>query len=157
MMMDDEARTVLDYFDLIFREVAPDLFDELEFQLGRAGARLSVRSRPLHFGTWVGGDRDGNPNVTATTTLAVLEAQHEHALRGLISAVEELARELSTSDRLVAISEELRESLAADADVMPTVHQRFSRLSAGEAYRQKAAYIHQRLVNTRHRIGAIQR
>ncbi|MDJ0662932.1 MAG: phosphoenolpyruvate carboxylase [Acidimicrobiia bacterium] len=149
----DEARTVLDYFDQIFREVAPDLFDELEFQLGRAGAQLPLDARPLHFGTWVGGDRDGNPNVTAATTLAVLEAQHEHALRGLIGAVEDFARELSTSERLVDISEELRESLAADAELMPAVHQRFSRLSAGEAYRQKAAYIHQRLVNTRQRIA----
>lgn len=149
----DEARTVLDYFDQISREVAPDLFDELEFQLGRAGAQLSLRARPLHFGTWVGGDRDGNPNVTAATTLAVLEAQHEHALRGLIDAVEQLARELSTSERLVDISEELRASLAADAELMPAVHQRFSRLSAGEAYRQKAAYIYQRLMNTRLRIA----
>ncbi|MCP3973262.1 MAG: phosphoenolpyruvate carboxylase [bacterium] len=149
----DEARTVLDYFDQIFSEVAPDLFDELDFQLGRAGATLSLDARPLHFGTWVGGDRDGNPNVTAATTLAVLEAQHEHALRGLITALEELASELSTSERLVAISQELRASLDDDARTMPAVHQRFSRLSAGEAYRQKAAYIHQRLINTRHRIA----
>ncbi len=149
----DEARTVLDYFDQIFSDVAPDLFDELEFQLERAGVTLGPDARPFHFGTWVGGDRDGNPNVTAATTLAVLEAQHEHALRGLIAAVEELSTVLSTSERLVDISDELRRSLAADAELMPTVHQRFSRLSAGEAYRQKAAYIHQRLIATRHRIA----
>jgi phosphoenolpyruvate carboxylase len=149
----DEARTVLDYFDQIFSEVAPDLFDELEFQLGRAGAKMTLDAHPLHFGTWVGGDRDGNPNVTAETTLTVLEAQHQHALRGLIIAVEQLSTDLSASERIVDISEELRESLEADAALMPSLHQRFSRLSAGEAYRQKAAYIHQRLVNTRNRIA----
>lgn len=149
----DEARTVLDYFDQIFSDVAPDLFDELEYQVERAGARLALDARPLHFGTWVGGDRDGNPNVTAETTLAVLEAQHEHALRGLILAVEKLARDLSASERLVEISDELRASLDTDAELMPAVHHRFSRLSANEAYRQKAAYIHQRLVNTRNRIS----
>ena len=149
----DEARTVLDYFDEIFRDVAPDLFDELAFQLQRAGATLTLDARPLHFGTWVGGDRDGNPSVTAATTLAVLEAQHEHALRELIAAVEELSTELSPSERLVGISDELVESLAADADLMPHVYQRFSQLSAGEAYRQKCAYIYQRLQNTRQRIG----
>ncbi|MCP4306550.1 MAG: phosphoenolpyruvate carboxylase [bacterium] len=149
----DEARTVLDYFDEIFRDVAPDLFDELEFQLQRTGATLALDARPLNFGTWVGGDRDGNPSVTAATTLAVLEAQHEHALRELIAAVEELSTELSPSQRLVGISEELAESLVTDADLMPQVHQRFSRLSAGEAYRQKCAYIYQRLQNTRQRIG----
>ncbi len=148
----DEARTVLDYFDQIFRDVAPDLFDELEFQLARAGATLDPEARPLHFGTWVGGDRDGNPNVTADITEAVLEAQHLHALRSLIGALEDLSRELSTSDRLVGISDELRASLESDAALMPSVHQRFSRLSAGEAYRQKAAYIHQRLINTLERI-----
>jgi len=147
-----EARTVLDYFDLIFRDVAPDMFDELEFQLRRAGAELRFDARPIHFGTWVGGDRDGNPNVTAETTLEVLEAQHDHALRGLIAAIEELSVDLSTSESLVEISDELRESLARDAELMPAIHQRFSRLSAGEAYRQKAAYIHQRLRKTRERI-----
>ena len=149
----DEARTVVDYFDQIFREVAPDLFDELEFQLQRAGATIELNARPLHVGTWVGGDRDGNPNVTAETTLTVLGAQHEHALRSLIAAVEELSSELSTSERLVEISDELRASLDEDARIMPAVHQRFSQLSAGEAYRQKCAYIYQRLVNTRVRIG----
>ena len=149
----DEARTVLDYFDQIFSKVAPDLFDELEFQVGRAGGTLPLDARPLTFGTWVGGDRDGNPNVTAETTLSVLEAQHDHALRGLIRAVEQLARDLSASERLVAISDELRQSLDADADLMPAVHRRFSTLSAGEAYRQKAAFIHQRLSNTRTRIA----
>lgn len=149
----DEARTVLDYFDEIFRDVAPDLFDELEFQLERTGATMTLDARPLHFGTWVGGDRDGNPSVTAATTLAVLEAQHEHALRELIAAVEELSTELSPSQRLVGISDELAESLVGDADLMPQVYQRFSRLSAGEAYRQKCAYIYQRLQNTRQRIG----
>lgn len=149
----DEARTVVDYFDEIFREVAPDLMDELDYQLRRIGAELAPEARPLHFGTWVGGDRDGNPSVTAETTLAVLEAQHEHALRDLIAAVEELSTELSPSETLVSISDELRKSLDDDAIALPQIHQRFSRLSAGEAYRQKCAYIHQRLVTTRHRIA----
>lgn len=149
----DEARTVLDYFDSIFRVVAPDLFDEFEFQLARAGATIPDGARPLHFGTWVGGDRDGNPSVTAATSMAVLEAQHDHALRGLIGAVEELSTELSPSEKLVPISDELAASLSQDAELMPQVYQRFSRLSAGEAYRQKLGYIYQRLQNTRQRIN----
>ena len=81
----DEARSVVYYFDEIFREVAADLFDELDHQLGRLGVELPAGATPLHFGTWVGGDRDGNPFVTADTTLDVLEMQHEHALRELIN------------------------------------------------------------------------
>ena len=148
----DEARTVLDYFDQIFRDVAPGLLDELDYQLSRVGAKAGLGARPLRFGTWVGGDRDGNPNVTADVTLHVLEVQHQHALRELIAAVEELSSELSPSDRLVPISEELAESLQVDATQLPQVYQRFSRLSAGEAYRQKCAFIHQRLINTQQRV-----
>jgi len=150
----DEARSVIYYFDEIFREVAAELFDELDYQLGRLDASLPADATPLHFGTWVGGDRDGNPFVTAATTAAVLEMQHEHALRELIRAVEELSFELSPSDRITTVSPELLASLKADAIEFPDVHARFARLSAGEAYRQKCAYVHQRLLNTRSRIAA---
>ena len=155
----DEARSVIYYFDEIFREVAAELFDELDHQLGRLAVELPADATPLHFGTWVGGDRDGNPSVTASTTSEVLEMQHEHALRELIAAVEELSFELSPSERITAVSEELRVALAADAMALPEVHARFAELSAGEPYRQKCAYIHQRLINTRARIatGAEQR
>ena len=149
----DEARSVVYYFDEIFREVAADLFDELDHQLGRLGVALAGDATPLHFGTWVGGDRDGNPFVTAQTTLAVLEMQHEHALRELIRAVEELSFDLSSSDRIVTVSPDLLAAIEADAVQLPDVYERFSQLSAGEAYRQKCAYIHQRLMNTRSRIA----
>ena len=150
----DEARSVIYYFDEIFREVAADLFDELDHQLGRLDVTLPPEATPLHFGTWVGGDRDGNPFVIAETTIEVLEMQHEHAVRELIRAIEELSFELSPSDRITTVSPDLLTALDADAADLPGVHARFSRLSAGEAYRQKCAYIHQRLINTRARIAS---
>jgi phosphoenolpyruvate carboxylase len=149
----DEARSVIYYFEEIFDEVAADLFDELAHQLGRIGIELRSDATPLRFGTWVGGDRDGNPNVTPELTFEVLEMQQDHALRVLIGAVESLAGELSPSERITAISEELAKSLTQDASALPDVHRRFARISAGEAYRQKCAYIHQRLVNTRRRLA----
>ena len=149
----DEARSAIFYFDEIFRSVSADLFDELDHQLAGLGIELDDHARPLHFGTWVGGDRDGNPNVTPEVTFAVLEAQHDHALRELIAAVEALATELSSSERIVEVSEELARSLADDASRLPRVHQRFQELSAGEPYRQKCAFIHERLINTRRRIA----
>jgi phosphoenolpyruvate carboxylase len=149
----DEARSAIFYFDEIFEEVAGDLYDELDYQFGRMGVDLHLDAAPLHFGTWVGGDRDGNPNVTPEVTFDVLETQHDHALRALIAAVEALSTEISTSERIVTISGELAESLGHDAELLPAVHQRFQELSAGEAYRQRCAFIHQRLVNTRRRIA----
>ena len=147
----DEARLVIYYFDEIFREVCGEVLDELAHQLGRLDFDLSPESRPLHFGTWVGGDRDGNPNVTAPVTMQVLSVQHDHALRETIGAVERLATDLSPSERIVPVSDELARSLVEDARHLPATYQVFSDLSAGEAYRQKAAFIHQRLVNTRRR------
>jgi phosphoenolpyruvate carboxylase len=149
----DEARAVIYYFDEIFRDVASDLFDELDVQIRRLGVDPGLATRPLSFGTWVGGDRDGNPRVTAPVTFEVLEMQHDHAVRALITAIEDLSTELSNSDRIVAVDADLAESLDADAAVFPDVHRRFSRLSAGEPYRQKCAYIHQRLINTRRRVA----
>ncbi len=149
----DEARLVIYYFDEIFRDVAGEVLDELAHQLGRLGLDPSPEDRPLHFGTWVGGDRDGNPNVTAPVTMQVLAVQHDHALRETIGAVEALASDLSPSERIVPVSDELVASLAEDARHLPATYQVFSDLSAGEAYRQKAAFIHQRLVNTRRRLS----
>jgi phosphoenolpyruvate carboxylase len=149
---EDEARTILYFFDGLFEEAVPDVYDELAHQLRRLDVDLDPAARHLSFGTWVGGDRDGNPWVTPGVTRRVLEMHHDRGLRHLIAAVEELAVVLSPSERNVVISTDLRSSLDADAALLPQVHERFTRLSAGEPYRQKLAFIHQRLINTRARL-----
>lgn len=145
----DEARSMVFYFDQLFGDVLPTLGEEVDLQLDRLAPGDHV---PIRFGTWVGGDRDGNPSVTPDITLQVLEMQHDRGLRGLISAVESVAEELSTSIRLQPISKELENSLAEDQKLLPGVWERFHRLNAGEPYRLKCAYIHQRLINTQTRV-----
>ncbi|HSJ34075.1 MAG TPA: phosphoenolpyruvate carboxylase [Acidimicrobiia bacterium] len=147
----DEARSMAFYFDQLFRDVIPTVGEEASLQLERLASSAGVRA-PIRFGTWVGGDRDGNPSVTPEVTLEVLEMQHDRGLRDLIAALEALAEKLSTSNRIQSISAELEESLGADRRMLPDVWQRFRRLNEGEPYRLKCAYIHQRLINTRHRI-----
>lgn len=144
----DEARSVIHFFDTLFTEPVPEVYSELDHQLGRLGVTLPTHARPLSFGSWVGGDRDGNPNVTPRVTMEVLRIQHVHAVRNLIAKVEELAAELSPSERIVGVSDELVRSLDSDAARFPQVHTRFTTLSAGEPYRLKLAFIHQRLQNT---------
>ncbi len=150
----DEARTILYFLDSLFDDAVADVYDELGHQLRRLGVSLTPDKSPLRFGTWVGGDRDGNPWVTPQVTMDVLEMQHDHGLRRLIAAVERLAVALSPSDRNVSVSAAMSESLAADAALLPQIHDRFTKLSAGEPYRQKLAFIHQRLINTRARLAA---
>ncbi|MFN2507052.1 MAG: phosphoenolpyruvate carboxylase [Acidimicrobiales bacterium] len=149
----EEARSVAFYLDELFGQVLPDLLDDLAAHFARLGVELLPRARPVRFGTWVGGDRDGNPAVTPEVTLEVLALQRELALRNLIAAVQKLIATLSSSTRVVGISAALRSSLAADKAVLPDVHARFGSLNAEEPYRLKCSYILQRLVNTRHRLA----
>ena len=147
----DEARSAIYYFDALFEETVEPLSDTVEEQLARLGGTLGPDRFPIRFGTWVGGDRDGNPNVTPEVTAEVLAIAHEHGLRNLIKAVEELAAELSVSGRLVESTPELEDSLATDRERLPKVYARFGALNAREAHRLKLAFVHQRLHNTRRR------
>ena len=149
----DEAISAVYYFDDLFRQVVPDLLDDLAEELKRLHVDLPPTARPLRFGTWVGGDRDGNPYVTPEVTMRVLEMQHEHALRNLIALVEDIASELSQSSRIRGISPALEESLARDRLALPLVHDRWVKLDAEEPYRLKCGFIHHRLIRTRERIA----
>ena len=149
----DEAQAAIYYLNEMLREVTGDLFDELDQQMDRIGIELPARARPLSFGSWVGGDRDGNPQVTAEVTMAVLELQHDHALRELIGAVDDLSAELSGSERIHGVSTELTLSIRRDRQALPATDRRFQRRDTGESYRMKLHYIRERLVNTRRRIA----
>jgi phosphoenolpyruvate carboxylase len=150
----DEAASVLYYLDELYRDVVPDLLEDLDRELRRLGVELPVDARPLRFGTWVGGDRDGNPNVTAALTLEVLEAQHQRGIQALIRMVDTLYQDVSSSSRVAGASPELMASLERDAAVFPEIHERFVRLHAEEPYRFKCCYIRQRLENTWERIAS---
>lgn len=148
----DEARSAIDAFDQLYRWAVPEVYDEFDHQMRRLRLAVAPTEAPLRFGTWVGGDRDGNPNVTAEVTAAVIEVQHIHALRDLIAAVEELAAELSSSDQIIGVDAALEERLDTDARRYPDVAERFTRLSAGEPYRLELAYVHHRLGLTLERV-----
>jgi phosphoenolpyruvate carboxylase len=149
----EEASSVVFYLDDLFGAVLPDLLDDLTAHLGRIGVELAPRARPVRFGTWVGGDRDGNPNVTPEVTMQVLGLQRSLALRRLTETVKELVRTLSSSTRVTSISKALKASLTADKGFLPEVHARFGNLNAEEPYRLKCSYILQRLLNTQARLA----
>ncbi len=149
----DEAASVIYYFDELFKRAAPEVLDRFATEMSRLGIEVRIDDTPIRFGTWVGGDRDGNPHVTPDVTDSVLAAQHDHAMRNLIGAIEQLASDLSPSSRIRGVSDELNASLEADRSAMPEVFKKFGTLNAEEPYRLKLAYIHQRLVNTRERMA----
>ncbi|MBO4162971.1 phosphoenolpyruvate carboxylase [Micromonospora antibiotica] len=150
----DEARNAIYYLRDLYAEAAPQVLDDLADTLRTLGVETSPTSRPLTFGTWIGGDRDGNPFVTPVVTREVLRIQHEHGITATEAAMEHLVNEVSVSRRLRAVSLDLSASLAADLDALPEVAPRFRRVNAEEPYRLKARCVKAKLANTRERLRA---
>jgi phosphoenolpyruvate carboxylase len=149
----DEARNAIYYLDEMHRDAVPETLETLVDELARLGVALPVEARPLRFGSWIGGDRDGNPNVLPATTLEVLMLQHEHALRDALAMIDELRADLSSSVRIAGVTAELEASLAADLERLTELDARYRRLNAEEPYRLKLTCVRQKLLNTRSRLA----
>ncbi|MFD3584275.1 phosphoenolpyruvate carboxylase [Streptomyces sp. NPDC058683] len=148
----DEARNAIYYLDELHADAVGDVLEDLTAELERVGVKLPDDTRPLTFGTWIGGDRDGNPNVTPQVTWDVLILQHEHGINDALEMIDELRGFLSNSIRYTGATEELLESLRADLELLPEISPRYKRLNAEEPYRLKATCIRQKLENTKSRL-----
>ncbi len=147
----DEARSAIYFLESLFDDVLGNLSGHIDGQMARLGVELPPDAAPIRFGTWAGGDRDGNPSVTPEVTLEVLALQHDRGLQRIITAVDALAAELSASTAVVGVSAELDLSLDADAAALPEVHSHFKGTRSEEPYRLKCAYVLERLRSTRDR------
>ncbi len=92
----DEIENTLSYYDLTFLREIPKVYAGLERELGHYPVHSFLR-----MGQWIGGDRDGNPNVNQATLLLALRRQAEVALRHYLTEVHYLGGELSLSSLLV--------------------------------------------------------
>ncbi|PPE68640.1 phosphoenolpyruvate carboxylase [Caldimonas thermodepolymerans] len=99
----NEIENALSYYHATFLRQIPRLYRELERAL--PGYDIAPFFR---MGNWIGGDRDGNPNVTADTLELALRAQCETALRHYLTEVHELGAELSISALLVQVTPEMQ-------------------------------------------------
>ena len=149
----DEARNAVYYFDELHRDAVPHVLEGLADELARMDLDLPLDARPIAFGSWIGGDRDGNPNVTPESTMEVLDLQHEHAIRDALAVVDELRLDLSSSVRIAGVTSELEASLARDLEQLPELDARYRRLNAEEPYRLKLTCVRQKLLNTRRRLA----
>src|SRR6266576_3740787 len=117
----DELENVLFYLTDIVYRIVPPFSAELEQAVHNAyDVAVPPPTRPvLRFGSWVGGDMDGNPNVGAETLHAALSRQRELALERYRREASELARRLSQSGALTGVSDVVRERVAAYSAQFP--------------------------------------
>ena len=147
----DEAMNALYYLDDLATSTVPEVLNDFARELKRLGIELPVTSRPLTFGTWIGGDRDGNPNITPAITEDAVVLQVGHAIRTTIAAMNKLRQMLSVSTRIAGATPELSASVEKDLKNIPEFEERFLRLNVQEPYRLKATAIVHRLAFTRQR------
>ena len=147
----DEAMNALYYLDDLAKQTVPEVLNDFARELKRINIDLPVTARPLTFGTWIGGDRDGNPNITPQITEDAVVLQVGHAIRTTIAAMDRLRQMLSVSTRITGATPELSASVEEDLKRIPEFEQRFLRLNSQEPYRLKATAIVHRLAFTRNR------
>lgn len=146
----DEVNNGLYYFDATLFDAIPTLLDELDARLAEhvPGAKLRDGASPVRFGSWIGGDRDGNPHVTPEITWEAILLNQRLALRKYIATITDLGRRLSQSSRFAPPTPELADSLRRDALEFPSVAAEVAKRNPEEPYRQKLSYIYARLENT---------
>ena len=147
----DEAVNSIYYLDELLLETVPEVLAEFVNEVKKLGIDLSLSARPLRFGTWIGGDRDGNPNITAEVTKAAILLQNAHFTRTMFLHLDELRQALSISTKLAGVSKELEKSVAQDLEKLPEIEARYRRINVEEPYRLKATAIRHKLALTQAR------
>jgi phosphoenolpyruvate carboxylase len=138
----DEVANALTYYDTTFLRELPRLYNALEDLLVAAVANWDAAELPafLRPGSWIGGDRDGNPFVTSAVLGTAMRAQSRKALSFYLEQLHALGSELSSTTLLVDISDELKMLAAASPDHNP--HR------DDEPYRRAIAGLYARLAAT---------
>src|SRR3979411_1697281 len=137
----DEVANGLSFYDYTFLREVPWLHCALEYKLNDGeGASSGDLASFLRMGSWIGGDRDGNPFVTADVMRGTLKLQSSRVLRFYLEELHALGAELSLAAHLADVSDELRALAERSPDTSP--HR------SGEPYRLAVSGIYARLTAT---------
>jgi phosphoenolpyruvate carboxylase len=147
----DEAVNSIYYLDELLQQTVPEVLAEFASEVKRLGVDLSLSAKPLSFGTWIGGDRDGNPNITADVTRSAILLQNSHFTRTLLLHLDQLVQGVSISTKLTGVSKELEKSVLDDLKKLPEIESRYRRINAEEPYRLKVTAIRHKLLITQQR------
>ncbi|MDH2400717.1 phosphoenolpyruvate carboxylase [Bradyrhizobium sp. SSUT18] len=137
----DEVANGLSFYDYTFLREVPRLVNALEDRLEEGGEQAaSELASFLRMGSWIGGDRDGNPFVTADVMRGTLRLQSSRVMQFYLNELHVLGSELSIAAHLADVSEELRKLAERSPDTSP--HR------SGEPYRLAVSGIYARLTAT---------
>ncbi|HEY0845338.1 MAG TPA: phosphoenolpyruvate carboxylase [Noviherbaspirillum sp.] len=146
----DEIDNALSYYRITFLRELPGLFDDIETEIAAQFPQRHASDRELppfvQMGSWIGGDRDGNPNVNADTMRHALVRQSTAIFDFYLDEVHALGAELSISTLLIGVSPELQ--ALADTSPDQSAHR------ADEPYRRALIGIYARLAATARTLGA---
>ncbi len=143
----DEVRNGMYYFHETLFHVLPEVYQELERCLSKYyPEHLWHVPTYLRFGSWIGGDRDGNPSVTSNVTWETLKMQRKLAIREYQGLLMELFKYLSFSTSIVDVTDELLASIQKDR-LQVTLNKTPKWLNEKEPYRIKLTYMTEKLHN----------
>ncbi len=140
----DEVTNGISYYDYTFLSELPRFYAAIEDELGSTGENAELPSF-LRMGSWIGGDRDGNPFVTGEVLHQTLQLQSRRALTHLLDEVHLLGGELSLDGRIVSVSDQVLDLAARSPD--RSSHRQ------DEPYRRAISGLYARLAATAHAFG----
>ena len=154
-VMDEVRNTGLYFFENTLFDLVPRIYEQLETDLADVfpGHDFDVPAI-LRYGSWIGGDRDGNPFVTNEITIEALQAQKKLVLELYRKEVLTMYELLSCSRDRAEFSEAFDASLVADRKLMPEYEFKLIDRFKQEPYRAKLVMMHRRLLSTSRLIGA---
>jgi phosphoenolpyruvate carboxylase len=145
----DEIDHTLFYFRRTILNLTNNVYENTVAEFKHFYGDEELKLRPfLYFGSWVGADRDGNPNVTSDVTKEAVRRQRKMILKFYLDTLQSFIRILSQSVSLANVSKPLLDSLKKDARLLPKVAKSLQNYELTEIYRQKVTFIHQKLQNT---------
>ena len=144
--VEQEIERTLLFFENPLISATVEAYREFEDELSRLYPEDTPKlGRVLEFGSWVGGDQDGNPLVGPEMVTAALGLHREVILKRHLASVQTLTDHMSQSARMVPVSEELRRSVERDEKLMPWEAGRFEGVDPNEIYRRKLLFVAERL------------
>ena len=153
-LVTDEIRMGLDHYPMSIFATLPRLYAEIRESFREVyGKDLSADEMPrvLSFGSWIGGDRDGNPFVTVESTREALERAQSTILTHYISEIERAIEQLSSSCRQATVSKEFQHRLQEYSAHLGDEPSRLARISDAELYRRFLSFMILRLRHARER------